>query len=221
MIIQTPHGVYDETCARCTLHSCRQPDTIPVYGQGNPNADFLVLAEAPSIEDQCTGSLFTGTRGTLLYELLQASGIDPKQTYRTTVVACPSYIVIPATDDEDERISYQDPSAAHISACLPRLHEIIYNVDPRAILCFGDLPWKALLSAKQRKNKGKIEDVQGELYDVVIPGRRMPLRYPLLALLSLTKIAKNPSVAKHAPLATTVRHLTRVAKLTDKLKENP
>lgn len=221
MEVLTKHGFYGDSCTRCALSECRQPNTSPVYGHGNADAEFLILAETPTIEDQCTGALFTGPRGALLFELLSAAGINPHHTFRTTMVACPSYIIIPATEEQEERISYQDPQASHIATCAPRLHEIIYRVDPRVILCFGDLPFKALLSQKQRGGKNKTEDVQGSLYDLVLEGRGQKVRYPLLALLSLDKILKNPSAAKHAPLASTIKHLTRVNRLLTKLKENP
>ncbi len=218
MKVNTPHGTWDETCTRCALHACRAGHA-PIYGSGNGDADYLIVTEAPTINDVADQELYTGATGEMLLSLLEATNIDPANTFRTTVVSCPHYVIIPPTDDdESERISYQKPSAEMVKACSPRLHEVIYRVDPRLIITFGELAWKALVPTKSRDNKTKLP-TNGELFDCYTQGRGYKIRYPLAAFVSLETLAGNPSQADHAPIQTTVRALRRMVEITLDLKQ--
>lgn len=217
MRLKTLQGTWDETCVRCNLHEGRNGHA-PLFGHGNLEGEFLIITEAPSLEDASAQILFAGDLGEFLYSLLSGAGIDPDNTYRTTMVSCPSYLVIPETETEGERIAYQNPTAEQVKTCMPRLQEIIYRVDPKLIICFGDIPWKSLTGSKQRGRRHKVADALGDLFDCYVPGRILEVRYPLLALMPLLSIATNPSTAAHAPIAVTAKHLARardyVAKTT-------
>src|SRR5688572_2722809 len=45
------------TCTRCRLHETR---TTVVFGEGNPNADVMVVGEAPGQEEDRSGRPFVG-----------------------------------------------------------------------------------------------------------------------------------------------------------------
>lgn len=124
-------------------------------------------------------------------------------------MSCPSYVVIPKTEQEEERISYQKPAAECVKACHPRLAEVIYTIDPALIITFGDDAWKSLVPLKGRHFKNRAQEVQGELFDVWIEGRERKIRYPVAPMLSLNTVFGNPSTAPHAPRSTTIKYLSR------------
>lgn len=216
--VSTPAGVWDTDCTRCPLSACRA-NHFPLYGDGASDAEYLIVSMAPTLLDASDAVLFTGEAGDLLMALLNAVGINPENTFRTTLVGCPSYIMIPATEESEERISYQKPKAEYIKSCLPRLYEVIYRVDPKIIITFGVDPWTTLVSTKDRNNRKKISEGAGELYDCWVPGRVRPTRYPVMACLALEDIIKNPSKAEHAPIATTVRALRRACLFTNTINQ--
>ena len=57
------------TCTRCDLHLGR---TQTVFGVGDPNADWLIIGEAPGAEEDRTGEPFVGRAGALLNAMMQA-----------------------------------------------------------------------------------------------------------------------------------------------------
>ena len=51
------------SCTRCTLHESR---TQTVFGVGNPDADWMIIGEAPGAEEDRRGEPFVGRAGKLL-----------------------------------------------------------------------------------------------------------------------------------------------------------
>lgn len=217
-MILTPQGKWDDTCIRCSLHQCRG-GYPPLFLQGAAPAKYLIVTEAPSIEDLQSGYLNSGQKLDIIFELLNESGIDTNTVCFTALVACPSYKIIPAgEDDEGERIAYQSPRAEEIAACEPRLNEVIYRIDPRLIITFGTPPWKNLVSTQDRKRKNTITECAGDIFDVWIRGRGRDVRYPLLGLLPVEQIISNPSRAAHGPAAQTLAALTTARHYVTKLE---
>ena len=72
-------------CQRCDLSKSR---THAVFGQGNPQANWLFIADAPDLAEDAQGQLAVGSAGTLLNAMLRAMGLSPEQVYLTTVLKC-------------------------------------------------------------------------------------------------------------------------------------
>jgi DNA polymerase len=51
------------SCTRCALHESR---TQTVFGVGNPDADWMIIGEAPGAEEDRRGEPFVGRAGKLL-----------------------------------------------------------------------------------------------------------------------------------------------------------
>jgi len=206
-------------CTKCSLSKIRGNADI-VFGAGQYNADYLVLTEAPSQADIEDGILLSGEEGMLVEDMLEKAGISPtKDVFRTSLVACRPFVILPATDDTPERQQDRGPDKTEIDACWPRVQEIIYLVDPRIIIVMGDGPYKAVVSTKARGHHNTISTAAGELFETFVPGRLRPVRYPVIATLSAKQLIANPSVAAHGPIATTIESFMRASRYVGALKK--
>lgn len=73
------------TCTRCRLHESRR--TV-VFGVGNPQADLVVVGEAPGQEEDRRGEPFVGPAGRLLDLLLMTAGFPRQDVYICNVLKC-------------------------------------------------------------------------------------------------------------------------------------
>jgi len=172
-------------CQACML--CNHRKNI-VFGYGNPDADLMIIGEAPGMTEDDKGEPFIGAAGNLLeyflawvsadkdhYELLndwddnkfQQSryGYTLNQIFFTNIVCC---------RPPDNR----NPTPLEIAACRPRLLETIYTVDPKLIIAVGGLATETLAGKKIA-----ITAKRGQVFDSIIPGRLIDVTYPVLAVL--------------------------------------
>lgn len=179
-------------CQSCGL--CQTRNNV-VFGYGNPDAQVMIIGEAPGESEDRQGVPFIGAAGQLLDNYLAESAwrediktamegvhaakkTDEKDYFRrqlrdallsevyfTNVVMC---------RPPDNR----DPIPKEIEACRTRLLQQIYFVDPVIILTAGRIATEALIGKKV-----SILQTRGELFDVEVPGRIHPIKYPVLAIL--------------------------------------
>ena len=119
------------TCTRCTLHSSR---TQGVFGVGNPQADWLVIGEAPGAEEDRRGEPFVGRAGQLLDAMLKAIGLS-----RETNVFIANVL-------KSRPPGNRDPKPEEVAACLPYLMRQIALMRPQLILAVGRIAAQNLLS---------------------------------------------------------------------------
>lgn len=159
-------------CQRCELCQTR---TNVVFGAGNPNADVLIVGEAPGAEEDETGEPFVGDSGDVLNDHIQAVGWDrERDLYITNTAACrPTQEV--RGEDGKNRIENRPPSKPEREACRRRLLETIYIVDPLLIIAVGKVPAAALLG-----KVSTVDNMHGKLYAATIEGRHVPIRYTVM-----------------------------------------
>ena len=117
-------------CTRCALHQTR---TQAVFGVGNPEADWMVIGEAPGAEEDRRGEPFVGRAGQLLDAMLRAIGLS-----RETNVYIANIL-------KSRPPGNRDPRPEEIAACLPYLHRQIALVRPRLLLAVGRIAAQNLL----------------------------------------------------------------------------
>ena len=118
-------------CTKCALHSSR---TQGVFGVGNPQADWLVIGEAPGAEEDRRGEPFVGRAGQLLDAMLKAIGLS-----RETNVFIANVL-------KSRPPGNRDPKPDEVAACLPYLMRQIALMRPRLILAVGRIAAQNLLS---------------------------------------------------------------------------
>jgi uracil-DNA glycosylase family 4 len=131
------------TCTQCSLHSSR---TQGVFGVGNPQADWLVIGEAPGAEEDRRGEPFVGRAGQLLDAMLKAIGLS-----RETNVFIANVL-------KSRPPGNRDPKPEEVAACLPYLMRQIALLQPRLILAVGRIAAQNLLSTDQSlgRLRGKV-----------------------------------------------------------------
>ena len=140
-------------CQQCPdLVACRHKI---VMGKGNPDADLMLIGEAPGYEEDRKGEPFVGESGSLLKSMFAGLRIAREEVFLTNIVAC---------RPEDNR----DPQKDERLACASRLYEEIYIVDPVVIVLAGKVPMKAMLGGRAMS----VEREFGVFRKVTIPGRR-------------------------------------------------
>jgi uracil-DNA glycosylase len=116
-------------CQRCALCSGR---TQTVFGVGDPQAEVLVVGEAPGAEEDRQGEPFVGRAGQLLNSMLRAFGRPRETVFIANVLKC-------------RPPGNRDPSPAEVACCLPYLQRQIELVAPRLILVVGRIAAQTLL----------------------------------------------------------------------------
>jgi DNA polymerase len=116
-------------CTRCALCSTR---TQTVFGVGNPQAQWLVVGEAPGAEEDRQGEPFVGRAGQLLNSMLRAIGLAREQVYIANVLKC-------------RPPGNRDPSPSEAAECLPYLEQQIALLKPKIMLAVGRIASQNLL----------------------------------------------------------------------------
>lgn len=118
-------------CCRCSASESRGRI---VFGEGSPKAALFIVGDAPTADDEASGSPFSGEAGGLLTKMLKAIGLERSEVYLTTLVKCRQGQDLPV-----------GPPAEQVKACLPTLISQIEAVDPKVICAMGGLAAQALL----------------------------------------------------------------------------
>ena len=133
-----------QSCTRCPLANGR---TTVVFGEGDPNADLMVVGEGPGHDEDLQGRPFVGRSGQLLDRLLlEEAGLERRQVYIANVVKC-------------RPPGNRDPEPAEIDACRPFLEQQVDLIGPRVILTLGNFATRVLLGTKQG-----ITQLRGNVY---------------------------------------------------------
>lgn len=98
--------------------------TKPVLGVGDPNADLMVIGEAPGADEDRQGEPFVGRAGQLLNKILEAIGFQRSDVYITNIL-------------KSRPPNNRDPQPEEVEAHIPMLYKQIALIQPRLILCVG------------------------------------------------------------------------------------
>lgn len=134
-----------KNCTKCpTLVENR---TQTVLDSGNPHAKLLILAESPGRDEDEKGEVLVGQAGQLLTNILAACGLKrPDDVYLCNVIKCrPPH--------------NRNPTETECSNCLPYLDLQLKIVNPKFILCLGNIAAQNLL-----KTKDNISEIRGRWF---------------------------------------------------------
>ncbi len=119
-------------CQNCTLGKTR---TKFVFGVGNPNADAMLIGEAPGRDEDLQGEPFVGRAGKLLNDILKAVNFKREDVYIANILKC-------------RPPNNRDPLPLEMETCIPYLHKQIDLIQPKVILCLGRVAANGLLNKK-------------------------------------------------------------------------
>ncbi|TSA29306.1 MAG: uracil-DNA glycosylase [Ignavibacteriales bacterium] len=119
-------------CQNCALGKTR---TKFVFGVGNPNADAMLIGEAPGRDEDLQGEPFVGRAGKLLNDILKAVNFKREDVYIANILKC-------------RPPNNRDPLPLEMETCIPYLHKQIDLIQPKIILCLGRVAANGLLDKK-------------------------------------------------------------------------
>lgn len=134
-------------CLKCPLGQTR---TKFVFGVGNPNADVVLVGEAPGADEDAQGEPFVGRAGQLLNKILEASGFKREEVYICNILKC-------------RPPGNRNPMPDEIEKCEPYLKMQLQLIKPKLILALGKFAAETLLNLRMPLNKmrGNIHHYNG------------------------------------------------------------
>ena len=124
-------------CTRCPLH---QTAINGVPGEGNPDARFVVVGEAPGATEDETGRPFVGAAGQLLTKILAAINLPREDVFICNVI-------------KHRPPGNRNPLPNEIAACSPYLVRQLELIRPGVILALGTFAAQTLLETKESIGK--------------------------------------------------------------------
>jgi DNA polymerase len=148
------------TCQKCPLGVTR---TKFVFGVGNPNADLVLVGEAPGADEDQQGEPFVGRAGQLLNKILEAINFKRDEVFICNILKC-------------RPPNNRDPLPEEVASCEPYLWKQLELIRPKLILCLGRIAAQVLL-----KTNGSLSSMRGKVHDY--RGIRLMVTYHPAALL--------------------------------------
>jgi len=134
-------------CQRCGLARSR---TNLVFGVGNPNAQLVLVGEAPGRDEDLKGEPFVGEAGRLLDKILLAMGMQREDVYICNVLKC-------------RPPNNRDPLPEEVTTCEPFLIRQIAAIQPQVIVALGRFAVQSLLKTRVpiSRLRGEWQSYQG------------------------------------------------------------
>ncbi|NLT49551.1 MAG: uracil-DNA glycosylase [Ignavibacteria bacterium] len=147
-------------CKKCPLGNSRKKF---VFGAGNPDANLMIIGEAPGADEDIQGEPFVGRAGKLLTDILIAIQFKREEVFIANILKC-------------RPPNNRNPLPAEMEQCLPYLYKQIELIKPKVILCLGLVAANSLL-----KNKLSLTQMRGNVYE--LNGVKVMVTYHPAALL--------------------------------------
>jgi DNA polymerase len=131
------------TCTKCSLAETR---TKFVFGSGNPNADIVVIGEAPGADEDASGLPFVGRAGQLLTKILESVNFSREEVFICNILKC-------------RPPNNRRPLPEEVDLCEPFLFKQLELIQPKFILALGLTAVDTLL-----RDKHKMADIRGSFF---------------------------------------------------------
>ncbi len=156
----------DELRALCEQEEVLKTDlegTNLVFGVGNPDADLMIVGEAPGVNEDRQGEPFVGRAGQLLDKIMEAINLSRQDIYIANIL-------------KHRPPENRDPKPEERERSLPYLLRQIEIINPKLILCVGRISAVTLLN----KNEA-LKDMRQKFHN--FHGRELMVTYHPAALL--------------------------------------
>lgn len=136
-----------KNCKNCALGNTRIKF---VFGSGNPNADVMLIGEAPGAEEDKQGKPFVGRAGNLLTDILKAINFEREEVFIANILKC-------------RPPNNRNPLSTEMDECTPYLYKQIELVKPKVILLLGLVAASSLLKSKLSltKLRNSVHEING------------------------------------------------------------
>lgn len=140
-----------------------------VFADGSPDADVMIIGEAPGADEDRLGKPFVGQSGKLLDRMLAAIGLDRTTVYITNIVTW-------------RPPGNRQPNTSEVAICMPFVERHIALKRPKLLLAAGGTAAASMLSNKEGITRihGRWFERRVEGLDAAIP--LMPIYHPAFLL---------------------------------------
>lgn len=127
-----------------------------VFATGNPEADLMLVGEAPGYEEERKQEPFVGKAGEKLNQILKAMGIAREDVYISNICKFRPAMARQTTNN-------RKPTPDEMNACLPFVQAEVEIVKPKCIVALGGTAAQGLLGTTEGvgKLRGAWHDYQG------------------------------------------------------------
>ena len=148
-------GMAEEATAPRALGTLR--DTM-VFAVGNPEAEIMLIGEAPGYEEERQGEPFIGPAGQRLTKILKAMGLNRADVYISNICK-----FRPATDaGPNQGTRNRPPTKEEMAACLPFVQTEIDIIQPKVIIALGKTAADGLgIEGSVGAIRGRFHEFQG------------------------------------------------------------
>lgn len=138
-------------CQKADVLRTDLDDTQLVFGVGNPNADLMLIGEAPGAEEDKQGEPFVGKAGQLLNQILEAIHFKREDVYIANIL-------------KHRPPNNRNPKPEERKRSLPFLLRQIDLIEPKLILSLGKVSAQTLLDLKTSlsKMRGQFHSFRGK-----------------------------------------------------------
>ncbi len=123
----------------------------PVFGVGDPEADLVIIGEAPGRNEDEEGEPFVGRAGQLLDKILDAINFEREDVYITNIL-------------KSRPPRNRNPKSEEIDAHLPVLYKQIALIRPKIILTVGKVAGNTLLD--RSSSLSNLRDQEHDFYGI-------------------------------------------------------
>ena len=137
-----------KNCPKCKILAATRKQVV--FGTGNPDADVVVVGEAPGADEDEQGVPFVGRAGKLLTDILKAINFSRDEVYICNILKC-------------RPPGNRNPLPDEIVNCEPYLFKQLEMIKPKMILAVGTFAAQTLLKSKETlgKMRGKFHTYNG------------------------------------------------------------
>jgi uracil-DNA glycosylase len=135
-------------CTRCKLHTLGR--TQIVFGVGNPEADLMLVGEAPGADEDEQGVPFVGRAGQLLTKIIEAINLRREDVYIANIIKC-------------RPPQNRNPESDEVTSCEPFLFRQIDVIKPKVVVALGKYAAQTLLQTETAisRLRGQVFDYRG------------------------------------------------------------
>ena len=116
-------------CNKCKLCSTRNKI---VFGEGNKNADIMLIGEGPGADEDLQGFPFVGKAGQLMNKAFEGVGIKREDVYIANIVKC-------------RPPQNRTPDKEEAEACMDYLRNQVMLIKPKVVVLLGNTALKNIL----------------------------------------------------------------------------
>lgn len=170
--VRTLDELRDLANKKLANNALRKTATNMVFSDGNPDADIMLVGEAPGADEDRQGKPFVGASGQLLDKMLASIGLNRKNVYISNIILW-------------RPPGNRTPTTEEVQMFLPIIHRHIQLVNPKILVALGGSSGKALLNTNQGILKLRSQWLKYNLDD----GKEVPI----IAMLHPAYLLRTPN----------------------------